>query len=185
MLRIATCTPKAEITARVPATNLEAFMQDVAGIGYFTANSRLDVEDKSLLYLENALKEKVRTEVVSKPLGNTATTVAKAQIIEAGDDIIEQQIANMAIDADVQYSVIDVSLYQNMIVQKEVTANYALSGYTLSLGQRFYNAFANGWVYFLMVAVAVAELWMFIISAAVVYFIYKKWHRKSKMLYLK
>jgi hypothetical protein len=38
-------SPRAEITARIPSENLEEFLYVVAGIGYYTAHNKLDIDD--------------------------------------------------------------------------------------------------------------------------------------------
>lgn len=68
LLVITAYTPQAAITARIPSQHLETFMYQAAELGYYTSSSKLDIDDKSLQYLENALKHQVRKEVLSQPV---------------------------------------------------------------------------------------------------------------------
>ena len=57
LMIVTVATPQANITIRMPSQNLEAFMYGVADIGYFTRSSTLNIDDRSLQYLENNLKQ--------------------------------------------------------------------------------------------------------------------------------
>ncbi|HVF97754.1 MAG TPA: DUF4349 domain-containing protein, partial [Flavisolibacter sp.] len=72
LLVLSTTSPQAEITVRMPAQNLEAFLFGVSDIGYYTGSSQLKLDDRSLIYLANALKQKTRTDVLAKqPAGRS------------------------------------------------------------------------------------------------------------------
>lgn len=152
LLVVSTTAPHAEITARIPSQNLEAFMYAVADLGYYTGSSRLQVDDRSLLYLENALKQKARNEVLSRsPVTAKSKPVAVEQTIARKDEAIAQEIANRSIDADVAYSTVSLNLLQNPVVRKEVMADTNMEVYQLPFGKRLGNALADGWEYFLKV----------------------------------
>lgn len=173
LLVVTTVAPQATITARIPSESLETFLYHVADLGYFTGSSNLHIDDKSLAYLENALKQKKRQVVLTQPPHRKATSGASLQTVYVMDDAIEQQIANKAIDADVRYSTVSLQLFQNGIVRKEVVANYDLSAYRLPFHHRLGNAFENGWQAFLTFLLALAHLWLFILVAAAVFFSYR------------
>ena len=67
LMIITAYTPHADILARIPSSSLEAFLYSMADLGYYTTNSRLDIVDKSLTYLQNGLKQKNRMDVLSRP----------------------------------------------------------------------------------------------------------------------
>lgn len=181
LMVITAYTPQADITARIPSENLEAFMFAITDAGYFTNQRKMDIDDKSLAYLENSLKQKNRIEELSR----TGTAKHKAsptlQTIALKDEAIEQGIANRAIDADVHYSTVSLSLFQNPLVRKEVVANYYISGYQLPFGKRLGNAFSEGWEYFLSFIVVLSHLWMFIMVAVLVWIAYKYGQKKRKL----
>lgn len=181
LMVITTATPRGEITARIPYENLEEFMYNVSDLGYFTNSSKLHVDDKSLEYLENLLKQKNRTEVLSKPSSDKSKLPSDLQTIGVKDKIIEQQIYNKAINADVSYSTVHLSLFQNVVVRKEIVANRDLSAYRLPFTLRLSNAFADGWQYFLAFVLVVAHLWMFIVLAIAIFLAYKYLQQKRKL----
>lgn len=180
LLVITAATPHAAITARIPSQNLEDFLFAVADLGYYTGSSRLQIDDKSLQYLENVLKQKNRSETLAQAPTNKKTSLAVPEIIAVKDEAIAQQMLNRSIDADVAYSTINLNLFQNPIVRRETIANSNVDDYRLSFWKRFGNAVAEGWEVFLSFIVALAHLWMFILLGAIALFGYKNWIQKRK-----
>jgi hypothetical protein len=177
LLVITSTTPHSDITARVPSENLEAFLYSVADLGYYTANSRLSIDDKSLDYLDNVLKQKNRKEVLASPV--KTTTGSRSQALEIKDGITDRYIGNRMIDADVNFSVVNLSLFQNPVVRKEVIANYVMSDYQLSFGHRLGNALHDGWQYFLAFLIVLADIWVFILAGVLGYTGYRYFHKKK------
>jgi hypothetical protein len=175
-------TPHSTITARIPSENLELFLHNIAELGYYTSSSQLDIEDKSLAFLENELKQKNRQHELSKP-GNTVKSLASLQSINVKDAMIEQNIANRAIDADVNYSLVNISLFQNSLVRKEVIANYILTGYELPFSKRLLNAIGSGWEMFLSFLLFLAHFWMFLLVAGIAWITYRYFQQNRKMVF--
>ncbi len=180
-LAITTNTTRADITARIPQQHLQQFMDSVADLGYFTGMRTMHIDDKSLVYLQNALKQKNRTEVLTQRVNSTATVAATVKKIEIKDEAIEQQIANRSIDAEVNYSTVDLSLFENAVVKKEMIANYTLSGYELSFGKKLSNSLQLGWTFFLDLIVTLAHLWIFILLGFATYVGYRYVQQKRKL----
>ncbi len=174
-------TPRADITVRVPSENLEEFIYAVADIGYFTGSSYLNIDDKSIAYLENVLKQKNRTEALSTPEYNKERSFTKLQAIGVKDEAIEHQIANRIIDQDVNYTSIHLNLFQNSLIRKEVIANYITSDYQLSFGKRLANALNDGWRFFLTFIIVLTNWWMFILLTIAIIFTYKFLPQKGKL----
>ncbi|MEP7231006.1 MAG: DUF4349 domain-containing protein [Ginsengibacter sp.] len=182
---VTTYMPQADMTVRVPSENLEEFMYNIADLGYFTGSSRLHIDDKSIGYLENVLKQKNRREVLTTHDLNKSKSFTDAQTVAVKDEITNQQIANRIIDADVNYSSVHLNLFQNSLVRKEIIANYVTSDYQLPFGKRLSNALSDGWQYFLGVVIALANLWMFILLTIAIVIGYKFAQQRSKVVTLK
>lgn len=173
LLVITTLSPQADVTVRVPPQVLEAFLFDVASLGYYTAASHLKIDDRSLLYLQNALKQKARENVLSRPSTAKPTVAGRQQAIEVKDQSVDQFIANKTIDADAEYSTVSLNLFQNTVVRKETIANYVLSNYDLSFGERMKDALSKGWQAFLNLLVALSYLWVFFLLGLFGFALYK------------
>jgi hypothetical protein len=182
LMVITAYTPHAVIAVRVPSEHLELFLHNIAELGYYTSSSQLDIEDKSLAFLANDLKQKNRQGELSKP-GNTTRDLASMQSIKVKDDMIGQGIANRAIDADVDYSLVNISLFQNALVRKEVIANYILTGYELPFHKRLLNTIGSGWEMFLSFVLFLAHFWMFLLAAGISWITYRYLQQTRKMLF--
>ncbi len=181
LMVINTYTPQSDITVRVPAENLEEFMYGVADLGYFTASHTLDIDDKSIEYLENILKQKNRKEILSSPAAAMAKPLTDLQTIGVKDEVTNRQIADRVIDANASYSMVHITLTQNSLVKKEIIANYLIADYQLPFGKRLSNSLNDGWQYFLSFIIILVNLWVFILLIILVFCFYKFASQKVKI----
>lgn len=179
LMVISTYTPQADITARVPSENLEEFMYDVADLGYFTERNMLNIDDKSINYLENILKQKNRNGVLSPGRAKSLTGI---QTIGEMDEITNRQMADRVIDANANYSLVHITLKQNSLVRKEIIANYVTADYQLPFSKRLLNSLNDGWQYFLSFFIMLANLWVFILVGILAFIFYKFASRNTKAL---
>ena len=175
LLIISTYSPTAFITVRVPSEKLHEFLFDVSSIGYLTDKSTLDIQDKSLEFLQNRLKQENRNSISTK--SNTIN------IVKLKDEATDQKIANLAIDADVRYSPVTIELYQNQIIKKEVVANHNISSYQLPFSTRIFTALNNGIVIFESFIVILFNIWAFILFGVVAYFGYRLYKKQSSHIH--
>ena len=181
LMIVTVATPQANMTIRMPSQNLEAFMYGVADIGYFTRSSTLNIDDRSLQYLENNLKQQSRTAVITGSSLRRDKSFTHTRAIQVKDDVIDKQLANKSIDAQVNYSTVSLTLYQNQVIRKEVVANYAVADYQLPFSQRLGNAISNGWQMFQSFLLVLTHLWMFVFITAGGYFYYRFLQHKRKL----
>jgi hypothetical protein len=181
-LMIITVTkPQADISLRVPSENLDEFMYSVTDLGYFTSSSNLRIDDQSLRYLENILKQKNRKETLAQPATQKDKFLNDRQRIDVEDAAIRQQIENRTIEADANFSSVNLILFQNPLVTKEVIANYVATDYHLPFSQRLSNGIKDGWQYFLSFLLVLTHLWMFILVGLAVFLSYKYLQQKRKL----
>ena len=181
LMIVTVATPQANMTIRMPSQNLEAFMYGVTDIGYFTRSSTLNIDDCSLQYLENNLKQQSRTAVITGSSLRRDKSFTHTRAIQVKDDVIDKQLANKSIDAQVNYSTVSLTLYQNQVIRKEVVANYAVADYQLPFSQRLGNDISNGWQMFQSFLLVLAHLWMFVFITAGGYFYYRFLQHKRKL----
>ncbi|MEO6404981.1 MAG: hypothetical protein ABIY51_02165 [Ferruginibacter sp.] len=181
LLLVTSFTPHAGIIVRVPSVKLEEFLFSLSDIGYYTSSSSLHVDDKSFVFMENQLKNSSRSVVINEPGAKIKSIPAAIQKIGVKDDMINQQIANQAINMDVKYSTVSLELYQNALVKKEMIANTNIVGYNLPFHKRLSNSLQAGWDAFLSLIIALAILWAFIFVAVVVYLAYQYINRNKKL----
>lgn len=178
LMVITTLSPQADLTVRVPSINLETFLFEVTELGYHTEDILLKIDDKSLLYLENDLRRKNRISAVRTKRPKPDSTI-NWQTLRVKDETVAQYIANKTIDAEAAYSTIQLSLFQNAIVNKELIANYAINDYQLPLSTRIGQSFYKGWEAFLSLVVALLHLWPFALLGVGLYFAYRIFQRRK------
>jgi hypothetical protein len=181
-LLISIYSANADITARIPSNKLEDFLFRVSGIGYFTSNSKMTIDDKSLDYLASHLKQQNRLQFLKSAGNKNIKGVASFGLLETKDEAIENEIAKRQINADVKYSVVQLKLYQNPVVRKEVIVNDVIEDYKLPFSKNLGNAFYNGWNMFLNFTLALTHLWMFIIAGIVVWVALKHYSKRKGVL---
>ena len=178
LLVISTSTPQAAITVRIPSQNLDVFLAETAHLGYYTHNSELKIDDKSLVYLGNLLKQKNRSELpaLSKRRADSTTLPS----IQVKDEAVEQFIQNKSIDADAAYSTVSLQLFQNTVVRREMMANYAIADYDLSFATRLKQALSSGWEAFINFLIAMTHLWVFILLGMILFPAYRYFQPRRK-----
>jgi len=181
LLVISVFHPEADITVRVPAQNLEAFMNRVTGLGYFTSSSNLQIDDRSLAYLENVMKQQNRASVLAAGHTGKIKPLTGLQAIHVNDAAIAQEVENYSIDALARYSTVTLHLTQHPLIMKEIIANPAIGDYQLPFSQRLEQALAEGWQYFIALMLALAHLWMFILLGLMMYLSYRHLQQKRKL----
>ncbi|RXF70201.1 DUF4349 domain-containing protein [Arcticibacter tournemirensis] len=182
LLVISAHSTHADIIVKVPAYNLERFMNEIGSVATFTLNSRLDIDDKSIDYLASSMKQKTRQELLTEGRKKAIKTADATALIEKEDGRIDQEINKRRVDADVQYSTVSLNLVQPPFIQKEVVANHDLSVYNLPFSQRLSNAFFSGWHLFISFAVALVHLWMFVLLGLAVWIGFRLYKAKHKMI---
>jgi hypothetical protein len=179
LLVISTYTPTAEMTVRVPSEELQPFLYGVASLGYLTESSTLDIEDKSLRFLENRLRQSNRLQTINAMPAAAKDKGGNLTALDLKDQVTDQKIENLAIDKDVQYSSVTISLFQNGMVKKETIPNYNISAYHLPFWSRLSGSLAAGLDFFLSFVVAIANLWAFVVVAVMAFMSYR-WFYKRK-----
>ncbi len=162
--------PTADLLVRIPSEKLHSFLYETSKLGYNTEKSSLTIEDKSLIYLEHKLKQENRNSLPIKT--GTINT------IRIKDESTDHSIANMLIDADVSYSVVNIELFQNSIVRKETISNYHIEKYNLPFSVRFSNALHNGIDIFRTLILFLANLWTIILIGILVFLGWKYYKRR-------
>ena len=173
LLLITAYQTKGDIIAKIPTNQLDEFMSEVYGLSSFIITSNLDVDDRSLQYLESDLKQKSRSKILSDVDLKKTDIKGTEQLINQHDDLINKNIANRQIIADTRYSTVQLTLTQNPSIKKEKSVNDHLSAYQIPTGKRMIDAFLAGWEYFMDLFIALVHLWMFIVLGLAIWLIYR------------
>ncbi len=163
-LRVTSYNTTAEMTLKIPPAKMEEFINQVARMGIYINNLRMDINDKTLDFVSTKLKIKNRNELMDREKKEKSTD----EVLNLKDHMADQLISNRAIDDSVKNSTITLSFYQSNVVNREIIANDNLSAYNQSLSKRLGMAIENGWEVFEDIFVALANFWILLpISIAV------------------
>ena len=178
LLELTSYRTEGSVTASIPSDKLDEFTNKVAKMALFIDQQSLTLDDQSITYLTNKLKNQNRAEAVDQlnkqanKKSNNAETALNLK-----DTSIDNKIENMRIDNRVNYSTITLNFYQDNIVQKFVVENDKLEDYRPPFFDRFWLNIQNGWVVFMELILGIANLWMLILILITGYFIYKRLRR--------
>jgi hypothetical protein len=168
------------LVARIPATKLDEFTDQIAGMAVFVDNQSLKMEDKSLAYLENAMKSANRQEAVEQ-IKKVATK--KGSNVESSlnikDDYVDKKIENLSIDKQVKFSTITLSFYQDNTVKTMVVANDNLYDYQPGFFNRLVLNFVDGWMYFKEFILFLTRFWLFFAAGLGAFFVIRYYTKKQ------
>lgn len=168
-----------DLTLSIPSDSLEQFMNQVSHLGLHVDVRRMDVEDKTLDYLEAQMKLSSRSQIIHQQEAGKLKIKNPNAVLMLKDDMIDEKINNKRIDAAVKNSLIEVSLYQNDTIMKEIVANDDPDSYRMPFWSRLALALSNGCALFADALVGLTNLWLFVIAGGMVWLLVKWYRRKN------
>lgn len=181
LLELTSYRKEGQLTAKVPSDQLDEFTNQIAKMAVFVDQQSLKLDDQSMNYLSNHLKNQNRAEAVTqlnKHANKKSNNVETA--LEIKDDYVDKKIQNQIIDSRVKYSTINLDFYQDNTVQKMVVGNDDLYDYRPAFLNRFWLGIQNGWMIFKEFILILTNLWMLIVLAAAGYFTIRYYRKKRK-----
>ncbi|WP_157273935.1 DUF4349 domain-containing protein [Pedobacter sp. BAL39] len=181
LLELTSYRTEGQITAKVPSAKLDEFTNKVAKMAIFVHHQSMKMDDLSLNYLSNQMKNQNRveaTEQLNRNATKKSNNVETALVLK--DDYIDKKIANLDINNRVKYSDITLSFYQDNTVKQVVVGNDNLSDYRPPFFQRLLLSIQNGWFIFKEFIILLTNIWMLLLFGLLVYFglrYYKKQKR--------
>jgi hypothetical protein len=176
--RVQLYTPTANLTLRVPVTNLDSVVRTLTSMATFIDYRILKEEDKTLAYLANALKNNAPTPAALKP-ASKGTTLDVATYQDHKQAVsTDRRIENLAILDDVHYATFSVQIFQPQQVDIQVIANpetITRAGF----GTRTVAALSTGAENFRGLLLFLIECWPLLLLTASGLFIYRKMTRKK------
>ena len=162
IMRVTVINSSAEMTVKIPPANMENFMNQVARLGIYIKNRKMDVSDKTLDYLSTRLKLKNQDELVNQQKKAVANKKDPDNSLAFKNKMVDQRINDLKTDDSVKNSVVVLSFYEDNIISKKIIANNNLSAYNLPLAKRLGMSLQNGWLVFVEVLVGIANFWVLI-----------------------
>lgn len=169
------------IIAKVPSDKLDEFTNKVAKLAIFIDQQSLKMDDQSIVYLSNKLKNQNRVEAVeqlNKHANKKSNNVETSLSLK--DDYVDKKIENLMINSKVQYSTITLNFYQDNTVKSILVGNDDLYSYRPNFFTRLGLSFQNGWYIFKEFILVAMNLWVWILIGIAAYFSFK-YYRKRKI----
>lgn len=157
-------TTTAHLTLRIPVLMLNTVLSDIAANASFINNRSLHLDDVTLRYLSNKLKNDA---LAANDAAQRATKLARRskEAVFSGDYAeqrnetrIDRQIENMQLTDQVTYATLSVDLYQPQRITHTIIPNveYLMKP---TMGQQAGIALNNGWLLLRSMLIGLLQIW--------------------------
>ena len=165
-------TTTANLTLRIPVKSVDTVLAALAGQSVFMDSRELKLDDVTLQYLGNYLKNEKSPDNASgkaiKKARKTEELVAAGKYAdEKNEQFIDRQVANMGIMDQVNYATLSIALYQPERIDQMIIPDISKL-LRPTFGQQFAMALSDSWTglkSFFIVCVQVWPLLLVIIAA--------------------
>jgi len=174
------------MTVRVPNTKLDSALKAIAPLVDFLDYRTVTASDVSITMLENEL-ERRRLETHGQRLRNAIDSRGRKleSVAATEDNLLNKQasadnalISNLTLKDQIEFSRIDLSIYQKQTFRREVIPNDRnIEAYEPGLGTQIVDALHIGWRALVFVLVFLTKIWALILFGIVVYVVYRKFRR--------
>ncbi len=179
-------TTQGKLTLRVPSANTQAFIREVAPLVEFLDSRQFSAQDVHLELLINRLladrsatKQDKLDDLVTQP----GKIDQKAQIIEKGTDARanrdQAEINRLSLEDKIGFSTIDLSIYQNPEISKNVVADFDAvrrdnrPDFLPSLGV----SLKSGWYGLIGFLIGLASIWPLLLIAGLAIVLFRYWRK--------
>jgi hypothetical protein len=174
------------MVVRVPNEQLDTFLIEMSRIYLFLDHRRISADDVTLAYMSSQLKSKIREHAAQRIQNATDTkgkrlddiVNAETAMTQLHDEAIDQQIANAEKDFNIQYSVVNLNIYQDMDIVKTMKANPSLYAYSPSFFTRLKESVAYGWAMVLEIVLGLVSVWYLFLGVGLGWFLFRKYGKQ-------
>ncbi len=174
---------------RLPVQKLDACIRDIASLIEYLDYRIINAEDITLNLLaiklkQNRLKkydDRMQKAIANKNAKLSDTGKAEDDLYNKQEEADNAMIENLSLIDRVNYSTINLEIYQNEGVYREMIANPEnIDEYKPGFGSEIVNALLYGWSALKQLILFLIELWPFWILCTLVYlFVIKKFYIKK------
>ena len=180
IMRVSAYNTTADMTVKIPTEKLDEFLTNVSHMGLHVNESKMDIEDKSLDYLEAKLKMNDRQQLITRQDKGKIIIKSTTAVLNLKDDVVDEKIENKRIDEPVKYSVITLNFYQSNTISKEIIVNDDTSSYNLPFLSQLALAIENGWSIFSQLIIGLLNAWAFLLCGVVVWLRFRYYNTRRK-----
>ncbi|MBI4929570.1 MAG: DUF4349 domain-containing protein [Bacteroidetes bacterium] len=178
-----------DVVVRIPNTNLDTTLKEIARHIDYLDYRVIKAEDVSLNMLSNQLVQK-RLQVHNNRLINAIdeqgkkllqTTGAEENLLNKTLRSDEAKLENLRLQEQVSFSTIKLNIYQRQAIKRELVENYKnIDEYTPSFGHRVKEAVKSGWRVCENIIVFFFEIWWLLLLFAGMWMAFRRFVLKKK-----
>jgi len=176
------------IILRVPNTNLDTTLKLIAKNIDFLDYRLIKAEDVALDLYANVLRQK-RAEKNEQRLIKAIdergkklneTTHAEEMVYNRQEQADETKISTMRIQDQINFSTINLTIYQRQTIKRELVANTKnITAYEPGLGHRLKEAARWGWDSLQSFVVSLVKLWGIILVIVIIYLLFRRYKNRK------
>ena len=171
------------IVIRVPNNKLDTVLKDIAANIDYLDSRIIKADDVSLQLLANQLTQKriKKNEIrLSTAIDNDnkkliETTAAEDVLLSKQEQSDKSKIENLSLSDQVNYSTLDLSIYQNDVTKRTIFAHEKpIKIYEPGFGSKMADSLLYGWIIIKEILIFFSRFWAIFLAASLMYFLYKK-----------
>jgi len=177
------------ITLRVPNTKLDSTLKLISANIDYLDHRIIKADDVALQMLSNnlAIKRSAKNESrITKAIDNRGkklneTTTAEEVVVNKQEQADNARVANLSLRDQMNFSTINLVIYQRQAVRHELVANDKnIKEYESGFGTKILDSISNGWNILEAVIVFIFNLWGLVLLGVIIFVLYKLYVIKFK-----
>ena len=190
VMRVSSIQISNNIVLRVPNQHLDTFLMELSSLYTFLDNRTVNSNDVTLDFIKNQLKAQIRDNAVkriqsasdNKGKNLDDMTDPENSIVEMKDAAIDHQIANLETDYNIEYSNVNLEIYQDEIIVRAMKMNPSVLVATSNVGYRLITALKNGGEILVDILIGIVNMWAIILCAVLAWWMFRKYRHSIQLL---
>lgn len=175
------------MTLRVPNTALDTTLKSIAHLIDYLDSRVIRADNVTLQLLASGMARKrlqehqgrLRSAIDRRGRTLEETTTAEENLIDRQGESDETTISNLSLNDQIQYSTINLSIYQRQAITEVVLPNDKnIDEYTPGVGSRIVESLYAGWRAMESAVVFLIQFWALYILLAIGWIIYRKFRKQ-------
>ncbi len=177
------------MTIRVPNTQLDTTLKTIAKLIDFLDYRIIKADDVGIQLLSNQLTQvrvKKHGERLTNAIDNRGkklneTTFAEENLLNKEEQSDNAKIANLQLNDQIDFSTINLFIYQRTDIKREVVSNYKnIDVYEPGLGNKMKESLKFGWNILEALLLFLLKIWPIIIISIILYYVLKRVNDRMK-----
>lgn len=186
LVQMQSYTTMARLTLKIPVKELDAVLTSIARNAAFMNSRHLQLDDVTLQYLSNQLKNEAAQQtnsIKATQLARKTTDVIAGNEYddEKAANSIDRKVANMGIREQVAYATLQLELYQPDRVDRLMIPDTEKL-MQAPFGIQLRNSLSGGWFMLVDLVLLLIRIWPLLIIAGVIIILYRSRQAKRKIV---